>query len=99
MLAKQQSSDPVAEVARFRESAGKEGRNLCHRNTRMTWPTNARTSTSGFDLGQMEAPSDADVFLGKGVQRQNLSGIPWGVERWYIEVVVVLLWERENNVS
>lgn len=64
MLTKQQSSDSVAEMARFRESPGKEGRNLCHRNTRMTWPTNARTSTSGFDLGQMEASSDVDMFPG-----------------------------------
>lgn len=64
MLTKQQSSGPVAEVARFKESTGKEGRNLCHRETRMTWPTNARTSTSEFYLSQMEASSDADVFLG-----------------------------------
>ena len=34
----------------------------------MTWPTNARTRTPGFDLGQMEASSDADAFLGKVVQ-------------------------------
>ena len=86
MLTKQQSSGPVAEVARFKESTGKEGRNLCHRKTRMTWPTNARTSTSGFYLGQMEASSDTDVFLGKVLQWQNLGGIPWGVERWCIEV-------------
>ena len=68
MLMEEQSSGSVPEVARFRESTGKEGRSLCDGRTRMTWPTSSGMSISGFDLGQMEASSDADMVLDQVLQ-------------------------------
>lgn len=48
MLMEEQSTGSVAEVARFRESTGKDGRSLCGGRTRVTRPT--RVGPADLDL-------------------------------------------------